>query len=157
MVQHAEVEDDVELAQRGEVHGHEVIDDRLDLAVEVLVGHVEALLPGVDAVEKEVAVDLFGVGQEPLGRALVVVGLAGRPVQPPHVVVEGHDPCCAAGFCLVGVLAVPGTDIEDGLAPHVGHRAGRREQVVGVGVALGDEPVTEIHRVEELVGADAFD
>ena len=157
MVQHAEVEDDVELAQRGEVHGHEVVDDRLNLAVEVLVGHVEALLPRVDAVEEEVAVDPFGVGQESFGRALVVVGLAGRPVQPPHVVVEGHDPCCAAGLGLVGVLAVPGTDIEHGLAPHVGHGAGRREQVLGVGIAVGDQPVAEVHGVEELVGADAFD
>ena len=67
MVKHTEVEDDVELTQRVEVHRHEVVDDRLHLAVEVLVGHVEALLAGIHAVEEEVAVDAVGVGQEPLG------------------------------------------------------------------------------------------
>ena len=123
VVQHTEVEDDVELTQRVEVHRHEVVDDRLHLAVEVLVGHVEALLPGIHAVEEEVAVDAVGIGEEPLGGALVVVGLAGRPIEPPHVVVERHHPCCAAGFGLVGVLAVPGTDIEHGLAAHIRQRA----------------------------------
>ena len=121
------------------------------------MGHVEALLPGIHAVEEEIAVDAVGVGEKPLGRALVVVGLAGRAVEPPHVVVERHHPRGTAGFGLVGVLAVPGTDIEHGLAAHVGQGAGRREQVVGVGVAVGDEPVAEVHGVEELMGADAFD
>ena len=157
MVEHAEVKDNVELAECVEVHRHEVVDDRLHFAVEVLVGHVEALLARKDVVEQEVAVDLVGIGKEALGFALVVVGLPGGPVQSPHVVIECHHPGRACGLRLVGVLPVPGPDIEDGLAMDVGQGPGIREQVVGVRIPLGDQTVAEIHRVEPLMLSDALD
>src|SRR4051794_31966724 len=44
VIDHPEEQDDVEGAETGEVHSHEILDHRLDLAVERRSGHVESPL-----------------------------------------------------------------------------------------------------------------
>ena len=143
VVEHAEVEDHVELADLVEVDGLEVGHQRLDRRAQRgcrqleppssrQVGLPEVLLvPGL-------------VGQRAVLDALGPVGAAGGEVDAPGVVVQRDDPCGAGPLGLERVLPVPGADVEDGAAWHVGEDG---RPVVLRAVALGDDAVAQVNGV----------
>ena len=148
VVEHSEVEDDVEATELVEVDRLEVGHQRLDLRAEGGGGELEAaatrevrlpevgLVPGL--VGEGAAVDAFGP-----------IRPTGLEVDAPGVVVQGHDPGCARLLGHEGVLAVPGPDVEHALARDVGDHACRR--LLGA-VTLGHDAVAEVDGVVPTQG-----
>jgi len=143
VVEHAEVQDDVERAQLVEVDLLEVGHQRFDLGVERRLGEVEAVAPR-EVRAPEVGLVASLVGQRPVADALLPVGTSGHEVDPPGVVVEGHHPGRAPLLGGEGELAVPGADVEDAAPGHVGEDVGRGLLHAD---ALGHDPVAQVDGV----------
>jgi putative heme transporter len=149
VVQHPEIEDDVESTQAPEIHGGKVVDYGLDLAIQILVQEIEPFPAWKAVLDEEPVVDHVGVGQHPIALAFVVIGLPCPRIQSPHIVIQSDDAACAGAFCLKGVLAVPRADVENGLADDVRH--GFRYHVARGTITPGHQASTEVDRVEPVV------
>ena len=123
VVEHSEVENDVELAELVEVHLLEVGHHGLDLGVERFLGEIEAAASG-QVGSPEIGLVARLVRQGAVADALLPVGATGHKVDAPGVVVQSHD---AGGARLLGgegELPVPGADVENAAAGDVGNDPG---------------------------------
>ncbi len=115
VVQHAEVQHDVEPAELVEVDPLEVGDDRLDLGIERLGGEVEATLTR-EIGPPEVGLVACLVGEQTVRDALLPVGATRHEVDAPGIVIERDDPAGALLLRQERELAVPSADVEHALA-----------------------------------------
>ena len=148
VVQHSEVEHDVELPEPVEVDGLEVGDDGLHLGAERGGGELEAATP------REVRLPEVGlvarlVREDALLDALGPIGPPGQEVDAPRVMVERHHPAGTGPLGEERELAVPGADVEHTPPRDLGEDLGPGRLHAD---ALGDDAVAQVDRVVPLQG-----